>query len=76
MDGRLRFQIVVDILVDAQALQPTCETTGKSLLEVVRDLTTDLLGSTPMPSGIPGQFSEPLEALEYRLVRGLGLGEP
>ena len=76
MDGRLHFQIVVDILVDAPALQPTCEATGKSLLEVIRDLTEGLLLSTPMPTGIPGQFSEPLEALEFRLVSGPTLTAP
>ena len=75
-DGRLRFQIVVDILVDAAALKETCEEAGKPLLEVVQELTEDFLGGTPMPSGIPGEFSEPLEALEFRLVRGPGLGAP
>ena len=75
-DGRLCFQIVVDILVDAPALQQTCEELGKPLLEVVKELTENFLGGTPMPSGIPGTFSEPLEALQFRLVRGPGLGAP
>ena len=65
MDGRLRFQIVVDILVDAPALQQTCEEYGLPLRATVRQLTVHFL-----EEGIPGHSS----ALEYRLVRGPELG--
>ena len=65
-DGRLRLQIVVDILVDASALQQTCEDLGKPLLEVVKELTEDFLsGAIAPPTG-----------LVFRLVRGPGLGAP
>lgn len=66
MDGRLRFQIVVDILVDAPELKATCEEVGKPLLEVIHDLTEDFLAGSVGPCA----------ALEYRLVRGPGLGAP
>ena len=65
-DGRLRFQIVVDILVDAAELKDTCEEVGKPLLEVVQNLTEDFLAGS----------AGPCAALEYRLVRGPGLGDP
>ena len=66
MEGRLRFQIVVDILVDAPALKETCEQCERPLLEVVQALTEDFLAGTVGPDS----------ALEYRLVRGPGLVAP
>lgn len=60
MEGRVRFQIVVDVLVDAPGLEQTCEELGLPLQEALRELTVHFLAE-----GIPGH-----EALEYRLISG------
>ena len=65
-DGRLRFQIVIDVLIDAAALKGTCEKLEMPLLEVVHGLVEDFLAG-----GVGAS-----KAVEYRLVRGPGLGEP
>ena len=46
MDGRLRFQIVVDILVDAPALKKACEHEGKPMLEIVERIARDFVAGT------------------------------
>jgi hypothetical protein len=65
-DGRLVFQIAVDVLVDAPALQKECEQAGQSIIEFVGTRTRDFMNF--------GTIKDP--ALEYRLVSGPTLKAP
>jgi hypothetical protein len=66
MDGRLRFEIVVEVLVDLPALKETCEASGELMQEVIRGLIENSLSECILDH----------EALEYRLVSGPILKAP
>ena len=65
-DGRLRFQIVVDILVDAPALKKACEQEGRPMLDIVRRIAGDFVAGTVVKEA----------GMEFRLVSGPELSAP
>ena len=60
MDGTIRVEAVIEILVDPPGLKETCEEYNKDLLDTLKELTLHFLAE-----GILGH-----EALEFRLVSG------
>ena len=65
MDGRLRFQIVVDILIDQPALKKACEQEGRPMLEIVQRIAADFVAGTVVKEA----------GMEFRLASGPGQEE-
>ena len=66
MDGRLRFQIVVDILIDQPALKKACEQEGRPMLEIVQRIAADFVAGTVVKEA----------GMEFRLASGPRLDSP
>ena len=64
-DGRLRFQIVVDILIDQPALKKACEQEGRPMLEIVQRIAADFVAGTVVKEA----------GMEFRLASGPGQEE-